>query len=141
MVLESGTNQTPPQIIIQSPGCFNSSGYAGSPIQKTFLINGPEDPCDGYAFCLSCISLAGRVVHFISGYGWLGHASCLLSPIPESEVVEFGLDASGFQGRRNKLAYSCLRARYGDDPELFCREILAPVLNQTLKSWKRKKHE
>jgi len=107
--------------------------------QKSFRIGSAEDPRDGYAFCLSCASLAGRVVHYILDSGWLGHQICVLSPIPQGEVVEFGLAAPGFLGRKNKLAYSCLRARYGDDPQLFCKEILAPALNQTFKVMRKKK--
>lgn len=109
--------------------------------QKVFLNGSPGDPGHGYAYCQTCQGESDRVIHYISNYGWLGHATHVLELIPDNEVLEFGIDAPGFAGRRNRLVYCFCRARYAENVELFCREIFAPVINQALKTRKKLKDE
>jgi hypothetical protein len=95
--------------------------------QKDFANGSPRDPGRGWAWCQTCQGESGRVVHYIMNWGWLGHESHLFELIPESEVLEFGLDAPGLLGRKRRLAYCSMRTRYSNDPERFIREVLAPL--------------
>jgi hypothetical protein len=104
-----------------------------------FIVGGPGDVGRGWAWCLTDDGLSNRVVHYIDGYGWLGHQTHVLEVIHPNEAEQFGLDLPGYVGRRNRLAYSLLRAKYVENPEAFCREILAPVLNHALASKRRRR--
>jgi hypothetical protein len=109
--------------------------------KKVFVNGSPRDPGRGWAYCQTCQGEFGRVVHYILGWGWLGHAGHILEQIPDGEVIEFGLNAPGFLGRKRRLAYCSMRGRYSENPERFCREILVPAMNQTFKVMRRNQVE
>jgi hypothetical protein len=92
--------------------------------QKVFVIGSIGDPRHGWGFCETCSGECGRVVHYIPGWGWLGHATHFLEVIPIWEVHQFGLDAPGLLGRKRRLAYCSMRAKYSENPERFIREVL-----------------
>lgn len=95
-----------------------------------FIPGGTNDPGFGYAWCFSCepgIRSVNKVVHYIRGYGWLGHGDCILEAISSDETEAFQLSLPGNVGRRHRITYQYLRLLA---PETFVRTFLAPHFNR-----------
>jgi|SRR5208282_5129270 len=91
-----------------------------------FIAGSLDDPRSGWAWCKTETGVVNRVAHYHDEIGWfhVGHVLEIISP---EEVDEFHLS----WGRKYRVAYALLRARYADDPETFCREILVPAMNRS----------
>ncbi len=118
---------------------YASRGHNGRIESHLFIAGGTDDPRCGFSWCKTGDGVTNRVVQYLDeiaksfGCGWLGHAGHVHETITEDEVHEFRLN----WGRRYRVVYSVLRAHYTEYPELFVREVLAPIMNQAALSKKK----
>ena len=107
-------------------------------LSDVFIPDGNNDPELGYAWDLSSepgSRSANKIVHYIEGYGWLGHKNCLLEVIAADETELFGLNLPGNVGRKRRVTYQNLRLLA---PELFVKMFLAPHFNRELRKRMRR---
>ena len=99
---------------------------------RTFISGGHDDPQSGFAWCNTETGVVNRVATYREGIGWF-HVGHVLEIIPDDNVRQFRLN----EGRVFRTVYAVLREHYAENPQLFVKEILAPVMNQAVsRRWK-----